>query len=173
MLNLDGSLIVLALGVGLYTVVAAVWDIRFRRIPNVLTVSSLVLGLAFQIGFHGLEGLGNAAGGFAIGFGALFVLWLIGGGGAGDVKLLGALGVWLGFQQTAVVIVSSTAIVALVTFGGGLISMVRFGYRRTKKVYTASGQAQTPADKRKRLIPFAVPVAVATWLLGAVSLWTG
>lgn len=171
--DLDPSLIVLAVGVGVYTVLAAVWDIRFRKIPNALTVSSLVLGLAFQMSFHGLEGLGNAVGGFAIGFGALFVLWLIGGGGAGDVKLLGALGVWLGFQQTTVVIVASTALVALITFGGAAISMVRFGYRRTQRVYTAKGQAQTPRDRQRRLIPFAVPVAVATWVLGAAMIWIG
>ena len=31
-----------------------------------------------------------------MGFGLLFVPWLLGGGGMGDVKLLAALGAWLG-----------------------------------------------------------------------------
>lgn len=169
--DLDPSLLVLAACVGAYTVSAAVWDIRFRRIPNALTVSSLVVGIVYQLTFHGLSGLGDAAAGFAIGFGPLFVLWMIGGGGAGDVKLLAALGIWLGFQQTAVVLVGSTALIALVTFGGAMLSMLRFGFRRTRRVYSAKGQNEAPRNNRQRLVPFAVPVAVTTWLMGAIVFW--
>ena len=82
----------LASAVMLFTGLAFLCDLKTRRIPNWLTVISLVLALAFHLTTGGWPGLLAALGGFAVGFGILLVLWLIGGGGGGDVILMGALG---------------------------------------------------------------------------------
>ncbi len=82
--------------VAVFVLTAAFTDLSARRIPNWLTVSSLAVALLFHTITGGWAGLGFALGGFATGFSILLVLWLIGGGGGGDVKLMGALGGWMG-----------------------------------------------------------------------------
>lgn len=166
MQNLEISVIVLAVAVGIYTVVAAAWDIRFRRIPNWLNIAALLLGLIYQCSFHGWAGLGIAAGGFGIGFGTLFILWLIGGGGAGDVKLLGALGAWLGFQSTVQVIVITTMLVGMLQLGRVIIGISKDGYSKTQRRLSMKRTDGTRKTNIKRTVPFAVPVAIATWLVG-------
>jgi prepilin peptidase CpaA len=87
-----------ALATGL---VASATDLRSRRIPNVLTLGSSVAAVAFWIWNSGLAGVATSVGGWAVGC-ALFLPWFVlGGMGAGDVKLLAALGAWLGPADAA------------------------------------------------------------------------
>jgi prepilin peptidase CpaA len=76
--------------------VACGWDLRTRRIPQVLTLGGALAGFAF----HFLNGGWNAglasATGWLVGIAIFFVPFALGGLGAGDVKLLGAIGAWLG-----------------------------------------------------------------------------
>ncbi len=89
--------------------IAAGYDIRFRRIPNWLVLSGLVIGLAWNGVSHGVAGFGHAGAGLGVGFLLYFPLYLLRARGAGDVKLLAAAGsivgpgncVWL-FLLTAV-----------------------------------------------------------------------
>jgi prepilin peptidase CpaA len=88
-------------------VIAMATDIRSRRIPNVLTLPLLLIGLieatVMRGGLHGL--LDALAGCFVVG--ATFVLlFLFAGGGGGDAKLMAAFGAWLGVAQGVVVLVS-------------------------------------------------------------------
>src|SRR5204862_7765310 len=90
------------------TLTAAVTDLRTRRLPNWLTVSALAAGLFFHA-FLG-QGIAFSLLGFATGFGILLILWLTGGGGAGDVKLMGAIGAWFGWKWTLYLFVISTVL---------------------------------------------------------------
>ncbi len=71
-------------------------DLKTRRIPNYLTLGGALAGLGFQLGLHGVPGLSTGLMGMALGFCFLFLPYLWGGLGAGDVKALAALGAWLG-----------------------------------------------------------------------------
>jgi prepilin peptidase CpaA len=75
----------------------AVWtDIREHRIPNWLVLGLLLIGFLYQVLMHGLNGLLFAMGGLVVGIG-IFIGFYIGRGmGAGDVKLMGAVGSLLG-----------------------------------------------------------------------------
>ena len=75
---------------------ACVTDVKNRRIPNVLTFGAAVLGTAFQVAPDGTGGLVHALAGCAVGLAAFVVPFALGGLGGGDVKLLAALGAWLG-----------------------------------------------------------------------------
>jgi prepilin peptidase CpaA len=162
------------LAVGLLTVLAAVCDLRSRRIPNWLTIPSLLSGLLFHAVFQGGAGLLDAGLGFALGFGSLLILWLIGSGGGGDAKLMGAVSAWLGFQQTVLVMLLSVAFVALGMLATLFVSALRRGLSATRRRYSRSPQppraeARDAAEQgaqrsRRRVIPFAPPLAVATWL---------
>ena len=139
------------------TLTALVFDLRLRKIPNWLTVSALGLGLTFQSVVGGWSGLAAALQGFGIGFGVLFVLWLMGAGGGGDVKLIGALGAWLGAQLTVYTMISSAVFVVL---GGGAVFMAALISRRLR-----AAAASPESRAARRLMPFAVPLALGTWCI--------
>jgi prepilin peptidase CpaA len=75
---------------------ACVTDLRTRRIPNVLTFGAALAGLLYQAVSGGVDGLGHAALGWLVGAVIFIVPFALGGLGGGDVKLLAALGAWLG-----------------------------------------------------------------------------
>jgi len=79
--------------------IATVTDLRSRRIPNWLTVSALLLGFALNalIAYPSpLEGIWLSLKGFAIAFGLNLVMYMLHMTGAGDVKLLAAVGAMVG-----------------------------------------------------------------------------
>ncbi len=82
--------------------VAAVIDYRSLRIPNWLTLSGMVLGLAFSTALAAspVSGLLGGLGGVAVGMLVLLPLYAIRVMGAGDVKLMGAAGAFLGVSGT-------------------------------------------------------------------------
>lgn len=75
---------------------ACLTDLRTRRIPNVLTFAAAGAALVFAGVTGGWAGLGLALAGWAVGCALFLPFFLLGGMGAGDVKLLAALGAWLG-----------------------------------------------------------------------------
>jgi prepilin peptidase CpaA len=83
---------VLAAGVLTATIV----DIRTRRIPNVLTASMTGLGLGLAAVGVGGASIGAAVIGFVVGFALMLPGHLLGATGAGDVKLMAAIGTLVG-----------------------------------------------------------------------------
>jgi len=80
-------------------IVACATDFRTRRIPNVLTFGSAAAGLLFHLIRGGAGDGTTAAAGWAAGAAVFFVPFVLRGLGGGDVKLLAALGAWLGPQE--------------------------------------------------------------------------
>jgi prepilin peptidase CpaA len=76
---------------------AACWfDVRTRRIPNALTFTAAAVGLLAVTVIHGGQGTVASAAGLLAGLVVFFPLFVLRGLGGGDVKLMGALGAWLG-----------------------------------------------------------------------------
>jgi len=75
---------------------ACACDLRTRRIPQVLTLGGAAAGLVFHVLNGGWSAGAASIAGWAVGIAIFFVPFALGGLGAGDVKLLGALGAWLG-----------------------------------------------------------------------------
>ncbi len=86
-------------GLALGLVAAAVTDVRESRIPNWLTFSLAFFGIGVQSWEHGWDGFLFSLEGLAIGLACLMFFYVKGGMGAGDVKLLGAIGTILGPGQ--------------------------------------------------------------------------
>ena len=165
-LSFGSSLLVVV--VSLFTAAAALWDHRYRRIPNALTIPVFAAGWIYQAAFHGWEGIGQGALGFALGFGMVFILWMIGGGGGGDVKMMGALSVWLGFHLTLLVVILSTLLVIAGTFAAVVAGLFRGGLRKQIEQDAARrkpGSEPAEPQPQRRVMAYAIPVFVATWLV--------
>ncbi len=78
--------------------IACVTDVRTRRIPNKLTFASAIAAVLYHAIGGGL-GLWHACAGCAVGIAFFVIPFALGGLGGGDVKLMGALGAWLGPAQ--------------------------------------------------------------------------
>jgi prepilin peptidase CpaA len=167
--------------IGCITLVAAVIDVRTRRIPNWFTVPVLAGGLIFHAVTAGWGGLLTALGGFVTGFGILLVLWLMGGGGGGDVKLMGAVGAWLGAWLTLIVFLLSAGFAAFFSLAVLLSGLMRHGYRHIQRRHLAKPEEKSRKKKadvespemvrrktNRRILPYALPVACSTWV---VFLW--
>ena len=173
-MDLSVSQTVFLVAVILFTAATAWTDLRARKVFNYMTLPMWIAGWVWQVSFHGWNGLWDGLCGFAIGFGVLFVLWMVGSAGGGDVKLMGALSVWLGPGLTLKVMLGSLLFVILGTMAVVFGSMLTRGWRGTKSRFgrrqTESGgkrkqkTGETLADRQKRrVMAFAMPVALATW----------
>lgn len=172
---MDLAKTVFVVAVATYAAVAAFSDLRTHKLPNWLTVPALFAALLFHGVTAGLGGLGLALGGFAVGFGIIFILWLLKGMGGGDVKFMGALGAWLGPLPTLYVFVLSTLFAIAGTIGMFFYDVSTHGYKRVKKRYlpalvTGAGQGASAEEaerirQKRGLMPYAVPVAISTWVI--------
>lgn len=104
-------------------VIVIYYDLRFRRIPNVVVLAALIAGLTINISFGGMRGALSSLGGLAIAFIPMFLMHVFGAMGAGDVKLFAAIGAVVGLTlvpTTFVVVVMLGAVLAI-------YSMIRSG----------------------------------------------
>jgi prepilin peptidase CpaA len=76
--------------------IAAAYDLRYRKIPNFVNLTAILTGLACHTVSNGIDGLLFSLGGLFAGLGLLLLPYLLGGMGAGDVKLMAAVGAFTG-----------------------------------------------------------------------------
>ena len=165
------KIIVMSLFIAGFTGVAAYVDWRTQKLPNWLTVSCLVSALLFHFiaGFFGENGglgtaliqLGWAVVGFATGFGILLVLWLIGGGGGGDVKMMGAMGAWLMPQLTLYVFIISAFITVLFYFR----QIMSGEAAKMKKAMKTAERTKTKPKIQRHHAHYAFRAGLAVWLV--------
>jgi prepilin peptidase CpaA len=101
--------------------VAAVWDVKTRRIPNLLTVPCFLAALLLHYFCQGFGGLGNAAAAGAIAFVIFLLFFLAGGMGGGDVKLIAAVGALVGTHLLPYVLISTALIGGVLAIGTALV----------------------------------------------------
>lgn len=81
-------------------IAAAVYDVRYRKIPNWISMAGILLGFAINYIIGPPEGgVLFALKGFALGFGIYVALYVVRAMGAGDVKLMGAVGALVGPER--------------------------------------------------------------------------
>ena len=80
----------------LVLVIASATDILWKRIPNWLTFPAIIIGVIMNTFSGGFQGCLLSVAGVLLGMALFLPLYLKGGTGAGDVKLMGAVGGFLG-----------------------------------------------------------------------------
>lgn len=156
---------------------AAIEDLRNRRIPNWLTFSLLLSGMAQSFMHGSLSTPGMSIAGFAVGFGLTFVLFLLNAVGGGDVKLLAGLGAWFGpmavFQIFVLeAVIGAVLVIAQATAQGRMKVLLRnsavvaINLAHVKDVgidhVKSTGLSARSVD---RPLPYAVPVLLAVLIL--------
>jgi prepilin peptidase CpaA len=154
---------------------ACVTDIRSRRIPNVLTFGAALAAIVYHTAFGGWAGLQSAGLGWLAGAGVFMPFFLLGGMGAGDVKLLAALGAWLG-PATALWVALYTslaggAIAIVVALGSGYLRTALTNLKRLLTFWALVGPRPLPELTLERgggpRLAYAIPILVGT----VVTLW--
>ena len=163
---------VIALAIGL---AACVTDVRTRRIPNSLTFGAAALGLAFHAVVGGLAGLGMAALGWVVGVALFLPFFMLRGMGGGDVKLLGALGAWLGPAAAFWLAIYATLAGGVMAVGfslaRGYLTTALRNLGRLLAYWAVVGPRPMPALTLERSdaprLAFAVPMFIGT----VVTIW--
>lgn len=156
---------------------ASYTDLKSHRIPNMLTFGGAVAGLLLQAWFFGLDGVISSLGGMVLGLALYLPLYLLGGMGAGDVKLMVTVGAFLGSQ--AVLLAAGLSLIAgsLIGLGAVLVRISLLGvlrpYLATAKYLLFTGTYISPATNITVDTRFPYAVAIAAGTLGTVFwLWT-
>ena len=152
-------------------VTAATWDLKWRRIPNILTIPAVISGLALHSVQSGWDGFVSSLLGMAIGGGILLIFYIFGGMGAGDVKLMAGIGAFVGYHLVLPVLF-------LIGIAGGIMAIGRLAARlvdrqRGKKAELTDSPAGatlgTAADSdrpggglMKETMPYGVAIAAGT-----------
>lgn len=104
-------------------VICVITDLRERKIYNKVLFPFLLAGLVLHSVFDGIQGIGFSLAGTAVGFSILLIPYLLGGMGAGDVKLLAVVGGLKG-----VVFVLTAAV--YMAFAGGIMALIILFFRK-------------------------------------------
>lgn len=150
-------------------VVAALIDGTERRVPNWLTLPTILAGLAFSTWLDGLSGLGWSFTGFALGIAMLVVPYALNAMGAGDVKLMGALGAWVGPDLIVVSFLASAIVGGFM--GVAMILWQKTGWQSLHRLQLAFGNlaafrdlsAEVPGEYRPSTkLPYGIPIAIGS-----------
>lgn len=155
---------------------ACICDVRSRRIPNALTFGASALACAAHLLLAGPVGLLASAEGWLLGIALFFPFFALRGLGAGDVKLLGALGAWLGAGSIVFVALYSTlaggAIAVLVALRNRYLLRalrnIKFLVTFWMTVGLKPAEGLTLADTDAPRVAYAVPMLAGL----VVTLWT-
>ena len=159
--------------------ISSYFDLKERKIPNKITFAGILIGILINSYLGGGTGLLRALLGMFLGLTIFFVPFAMGGMGAGDVKLMGAIGALMGWRFSVMTALYSAVVggimvlfhllytgklretlkkmlYALINFL--LQFAIRLGYNET--VYKAHEKfSRNGQDYKKIYIPYGVAIA--------------
>jgi prepilin peptidase CpaA len=161
-----------------FALIAGWMDWRTRRIPNWLTVSGLGIGILLNVWASGWLGLKASLLGAGLGLLLLLPFVFLRSLGAGDWKLAGALGAFVGWQALIDLLIGSI-------FVAGVMALILVIYKRRFKqtlrniwgmlasmVTFRMPGAEVSLDNPQSLkVPYGVALALTTLLFGVGEIW--
>lgn len=170
-------------------VISGFFDVKKRKIPNKITFTGIIVGLIINLITGGWMGLLLSIGGMFAGLAVFFFPFVMGGMGAGDVKLMGAIGALMGWKFSLLTalysaLVGGAMVIVFLLYTGKLrdslkkvilstirllsILMNKLGYNEKidhlQQRFIKNGQ-----EYNKIYIPYGVAIAGGTVLVLIVS----
>lgn len=150
----------------------AVTDLAYKKIYNFITLPAIVLGLLGNSVFGGWGGLKLSLIGLLIGAGVFFLIFIFGGMGGGDVKLMAAIGALMGYPFIVRAVFYSILV-------GGLMAIIMMIWKGAlwssfKNIFRSLYTSLVPGLERVPLKPessLPVPYGMAI-VLGSLWTWT-
>ena len=148
----------------LLVLAAAVSDIRYRVIPNWMTYTGVLAGIALGYYFVGYSGVMASLIGLFLALLPAMVLFIMNSMGGGDVKLLSAMGALLGYPLVLDVwffsiLAGSALSLVMLVWRGELLRLMQM-------VFIPRHRRKTKSEMSLASIPFAVAIAFGTvWTL--------
>ena len=167
------------LGLAVALALIAGWtDWRSRRIPNWLTVPGFLVGVSVNVLANGWAGLKTSLLGAGLGLLLLLPFVFLRSLGAGDWKLAGALGAFVGWQGLVDLLVGSVFVAGIMALGLVIYK------RRFKETLRNIGRllasmltlrrpgAEVSLDNPQSLkVPYGVALALTTLLFSIEKMW--
>ena len=157
--------------VSIVLVVAAVIDGLYLKVPNNITYPLVLAGWLYSAAVSGWTGLGWSLVATVFGFSLLFFLHLIGGMGAGDVKLLAGIAAFVHIEHTWWIFVATTIVGGIMALGQIALSGDWIKHFTQAQSILQEIAAVKDADKlydiaqerkpRMRLLPYGIPMTIA------------
>lgn len=150
---------------------ATVFDIKYRKIPNFISMSGWIIGpLLFALS-DSLPGILSSVYGFLTIFGITIPFYMIRMMGAGDIKLMASIGAIVGIEYALPVLTG-------IVLSGGVMGLIVMVYQRVlvdafRRYGGMVGISMTmkkpvylePNEKEKNLVmPYALPITIGTFL---------
>ncbi|MEO0128684.1 MAG: A24 family peptidase [candidate division WOR-3 bacterium] len=142
-------------------------DLVYKKIFNWITLPGIALGFLVNGIFSGLPGLKSSGLGFAIGFGFLFIIFLFGGMGGGDVKLMGAIGAIKGYPFIISALVYSILVGGFIAFAvliwkkKFLRTMLKIFLFLIHKIFPFFGLPEMDKEHMEK-VPFGIAIVLGT-----------
>ena len=156
------------------SLVACVTDVRSARIPNMLTFTAAAAAVVFHLIVGGPRAGAASVAGWFVGVLLYAPFFIIGVRGAGDAKLLAAVGAWLGPWLTLFVALYTSLAGGVMAVGVALAcGYLTTAFRNLWLIITswrlgiANVPGMTLADSSGPRLTHALPVAVGT----SLTLW--
>jgi prepilin peptidase CpaA len=150
---------------------AAIFDYRYHRIPNIVSLSGWILGPLLYAVLDTLPGVMSSIYGFLLIFAFTLPLYIVGWMGAGDVKLMAGVGAIVGIEHAPTVfmgIVISGAVMGIIMLLHSKLfkeSFQRYGAMLGVSVVLKKPTYLAPnVQEQKVVMPYALPIAVGTFL---------
>ena len=150
---------------------AVVFDYRYHKIPNVISLSGWVIGPVLYTLSDVLPSVSSSIYGFLLIFAFTIPLYVLRWMGAGDVKLMASVGAVVGIEYALTVlfgiIITGAVMGVIMLLHRNLFkdsfqrygTMLAAGMMLKKPIYLAPNE-----QEQKVVLPYAIPIAVGTFL---------
>lgn len=156
--------------------ITVVYDIRFHKIPNWLTFPTMGIGLFYHSVASGFNGCMFSLEGLFLGIAFFIPFYLVAGMGAGDVKLMGAIGGLLGpkgiiMASFGTALAGGVYALAVLAFHGHVKDTMQRYWLMFKVLVVTRKISYIPPEKGEKKPMLAYGVAIATGTLCSVFLF--
>ena len=155
-----------------FALTVAIGDVRWRKIPRVLTTAAVGLGLVFHL-LHG--GFLSAVAASLIGFGLGLSFFQLGAIGGGDVKLITAMGALLGFDRwlraMEIAILAAAVIAIAQAIRRGVLRQTLRNVGELVRWLAGKGAVAHPLIQVKNEAMLRAPFGVAAALGTVIAIW--